>query len=93
MPELVPKDRLQPSLLDRLTDDEPEVTVESRERRVLSMNDLRRSVIRDIEWLFNAGNLASVLDLSEHDLVADSVVNFGLPDLAGATASGPTGSA
>ena len=88
MPELTPRDRLQPSLLDRLTDDEPEVAVESRDRRVLSMSELRRSVIRDIEWLFNAGNLASVLDLSEHDHVADSVVNFGLPELAGATASG-----
>ena len=88
MPELTTKDRLQPSLLDRLTDDESEAAVESRERRVLSMSDLRRSVIRDIEWLFNAGNLATVLDLSEHDQVAESVVNFGLPDLAGATASG-----
>lgn len=33
MAELTPKDRLQPSLLDRLTDDEPDKTQESREKR------------------------------------------------------------
>ena len=88
MPELIPKDRLQPSLLDRLTDNEPEKSKESRDKRVLSMSELRKCVVRDLEWLFNAGSLASVLDLSEHPQVADSVVNYGLPDLAGLTASG-----
>ena len=88
MPELIPKDRLQPSLLDRLTDDSPERSKESRDRRVLSMSELRKCVVRDLEWLFNAGNLASVVDLTEHPLVADSVVNYGLPDMAGSTVSG-----
>ena len=36
MAELTPKERLQPSLLDRLTDDEPEQQQESRDKRVLS---------------------------------------------------------
>ncbi|MDJ0943324.1 MAG: type VI secretion system baseplate subunit TssE [Kiloniellales bacterium] len=88
MPELTPKDRLQPSLLDRLTDDAPEERTEARDKRVLSMEELRKCVMRDIAWLFNAGNLASVQDLSAHPLVAESVVNYGLADLAGATASG-----
>ena len=41
MAELAPRERLQPSLLDRLTDDEPDQEVESRERRVLSVRGLR----------------------------------------------------
>jgi type VI secretion system protein ImpF len=46
MAELTARDRLQPSLLDRLTDLEPEAKLEARERRVLSMRALRQSVQR-----------------------------------------------
>lgn len=88
MAELTPKERLQPSLLDRLRDDEPHERQESRERRVLSPRQLRKSVIRDLEWLLNASDLASVQDLSSHPHVIDSVVNYGLPDLAGKNVSG-----
>lgn len=88
MPELVPKERLQPSLLDRLTDEEPGNPQESRERRVLSPQRLREVVRRDLGWLFNAINLASVEDLSAYPHVARSVLNYGLPDLTGHTASG-----
>jgi len=88
VPELVPKERLQPSLLDRLTDEEPGNPQESRERRVLSPQRLREVVRRDLAWLFNAINLASVEDLSAYPQVARSVLNYGLPDLTGRTASG-----
>jgi len=88
MAELTPKERLQPSLLDRLTDDEPDKREESREKRVLSPRQLRQSVIRDLEWLLNASDLATVEDLSNHPHVADSVLNFGVPDLAGRNVSG-----
>lgn len=87
MAELTPKERLQPSLLDRLTDEEPEKQQESRERRVLSMRKLREIVLRDLSWLLNASNLESVENMEDCPLVAHSVVNFGLPDLAGASAS------
>jgi type VI secretion system protein ImpF len=53
MAELTPKERLQPSLLDRLTDNEPDRNVEGREQRVLSPARLRESVRRDLSWLFN----------------------------------------
>ncbi len=88
MVELTPRERLQPSLLDRLTDQEPEAQQESRDRRVLSPQKLREVVRRDLGWLFNAVNIASVEDLSGYPHVARSVVNYGLPDLAGRTASG-----
>ncbi len=83
MAELTSKVRLQPSLLDRLTDTEPDRTSESRERRVLSAAQLRRSVQRDLSWLFNAIRLDAVQDLSAYPEVMRSVLNYGLPDLAG----------
>ncbi len=102
MAELIPKERLQPSLLDRLTDDEPDKRIESRDRRVLSLRQLRECVLRDLASLFNAGNLlqgqdlesdrrfsrgAEAVYLSDIPLVAHSVINYGLPDLAGTTAA------
>ena len=87
MAELTQKERLQPSLLDRLTDNEPELRQESREKRILSPGRLRESVRRDLTWLFNTPNLATMLDLTAYPQVADSVVNYGLPSLAGRTTS------
>ncbi len=87
MAELTPKERLQPSLLDRLTDDEPDRATESREFRVLSPARLRECVRRDLAWLFNTTHMQSLQDLSEMPLVARSVLNYGIPELAGRTAS------
>ena len=53
MAELATKERLQPCLLDRLTDDEPEKSTESRDRRVFSLRQLRQAVLRDLSWLLN----------------------------------------
>jgi type VI secretion system protein ImpF len=85
--ELLPSDRLQPSLLDRLTDEEPEQRRESGEKRVLSLERLRESVRRDLAWLLNTGSLGSLLDLSAYPEVERSTLNFGIPDLTGKTAS------
>jgi type VI secretion system protein ImpF len=87
MPELTHKERLQPSLLDRLTDDQPDERQESREKRVLSPDRLRASVLRDLTWLFNTTNLSALEDLSAYPECAKSVLNYGLPDLAGRTLS------
>ena len=88
MAELIPSEKLQPSLLDRLRDDEPEKTKESRDKRVLSLRKLREGVFRDLTWLLNTGNLTSVTDLEDTPHIARSVLNFGLPDLSGLSASG-----
>jgi type VI secretion system protein ImpF len=88
MADLTQKERLQPSLLDRLTDQDPEKKLESRDARVLSPSRLRDSVRRDLAWLLNTTHLQATQDLDEHPLVAHSVLNFGMPDLAGRTASG-----
>jgi type VI secretion system protein ImpF len=87
MAELTPKERLSPSLLDRLTDDDPGRATEPRESRVLSPARLRECVRRDLTWLFNTTHMQSLQDLDEVPLVARSVLNFGIPDLAGRTAS------
>lgn len=83
MAELTPKERLQPSLLDRLTDDDPERQLESRERRVLSPVQLRDCVRRDLGWLLNTVHLESTTALTDYPQVAASVLNFGVVDLAG----------
>lgn len=83
MAELSHKERLQPSLLDRLTDHEPGNTQEAREQRVFSLQRLRETVLRDLSWLLNTTNLASAEDLAGHPEVARSVLNFGIPDLSG----------
>ncbi len=87
MAELTPKERLQPSLLDRLTDDDPERRQESRDARVLSPARLRECVRRDLTWLFNTSHLQAMQNVSAHRLVGESVVNYGIPDLSGRTAS------
>lgn len=87
MPESVPKERLQPALLDRLTDDDPGHVLEPREARVISRQRLRQAVLRDLGWLFNATQIADEKDWQGAPLAWRSVVNFGLPALAGETAS------
>lgn len=87
MVELSLQERLQPSLLDRLTDNEPDAKVESRAQRVLSLSRLKRSVLRDLAWLLNSGNLAITEDLTAYKQVQNSVLNFGISDLAGKTVS------
>ncbi len=91
MAELTTQERLQPSLLDRLTDDEPGTAVESRDKRVISASRLRECVTRDIAWLLNCVNLGNDEVLADYPDVARSVINFGIPDLAGAAVSGIDG--
>jgi len=88
MPDLAPQDRLQPSLLDRLTDEEPGKRSESRERRVLTEQQLRACILRDLGWLLNTGCLSQCQDLDDFPEVAGSVLNYGVRDLAGSTLSG-----
>jgi type VI secretion system protein ImpF len=87
MPELTPQERLQPALLDRLTDEEPHRTQEPRENRVMSKSRLRQAVLRDLAWLFNTTRLEAGTDLSTAPQARRSVINFGLPALSGRSAN------
>jgi type VI secretion system protein ImpF len=75
-------DRLQPALLDRLSDDAPHERKEAEDKRVMSRAQLRQAVLRDLAWLFNATQPNPDWAESHPDL-AHSVLNFGLPPLAG----------
>ncbi len=86
MVELNRTERLQPSLLDRLTDLAPESRKESLDQQSLTMVQLRRAVLRDLGWLLNATNLDTVDDLPPDSLVRKSTINFGVPGIAGASA-------
>jgi len=88
MAELTPLERLQPCLLDRLTDDEPHRKQESRERRVMSMARYRQAVLRDLAWLLNTPSHIESDGLEEFEEVPTSVINFGVRDVAGMSLSG-----
>ncbi|MFK7914669.1 MAG: type VI secretion system baseplate subunit TssE [Pseudomonadales bacterium] len=75
--------RLQPSLLDRLTDDNPGESSEPSNKRTLSATELRRAVVRDLQWLLNTNALSSSTDLSDYPEIMRSTVNYGVPDLSG----------
>ena len=87
MPELSPQERLQPALLDRLIDNDPEKKLEPREARVMTKSQLRQAVLRDLAWLFNTTKLDSHQDFTGFPFAERSVVNFCLPSLSGETAS------
>jgi len=88
MAELTPQERLQPSLLDRLTDKSPDSRSESRDQRVLSMQKLRAAVLRDLAWLLNTGQLETTDALEGFPEVRKSVLNFGMPDITGLSIAG-----
>ena len=96
MAQLNAQDRLQPSLLDRLLDDAPQQVREGSDARVLTRQQLRAAVLRDLSWLFNAIRPepeASSVRKDElalwHglDFARRSVLNYGMPAYSGVTLS------
>jgi type VI secretion system protein ImpF len=85
MAEALSRDRLYPSLLDRLIDDEPGRATEARENRAASLQKLRDNVLRDLNWLFNATQ--SSIEFDGDMVLSGSVINYGMPPLAGRPAS------
>jgi type VI secretion system protein ImpF len=81
------KERLQPSLLDRLTDFEPSQVKESTSQQSMSQKQFKEAVIRDLGWLLNSVALDVCVDLEKYPEVQRSVLNFGLPDMSGHTSS------
>jgi type VI secretion system protein ImpF len=83
MGEFVGRERLQPALLDRLTDTAPEQRRESPDQQTLSMAQLRAAVLRDLAWLLNTTDLATSEELDDFPLAATSGLNFGIPGFTG----------
>lgn len=80
-------ERLQPCLLDRLTDENPENQKEGRNERVISIKRYREGVLRDLIWLLNAKAHTAEDGLEEFPEAARSVLNFGTRDLCGMISS------
>ena len=81
------RERLQPALLDRLSDDEPEQHVEARNKRVITLKKLQEYVTRDLNWLLNTTALSISDDLSQFPEVENSVINYGANSFSGISAS------
>jgi type VI secretion system protein ImpF len=80
-------ERIQPCLLDRLTDENPEAVKESRNERVISVKRYREGVLRDLIWLLNAKAHTTQDGLEDFPEAARSVLNFGTRDLCGLISS------
>ncbi|MDT8857515.1 type VI secretion system baseplate subunit TssE [Paracoccaceae bacterium Fryx2] len=76
-------ERLQPSLLDRLTDQNPGEMTETRDDRVIDIRRLRDIIRRDLSWLLNTNNAETMIDPDRHPHVARSVVNYGVREVSG----------
>jgi type VI secretion system protein ImpF len=87
MADLLPQDRLQPALLDRLRDDHPDQKLEPKESRILTKSQLREAVMRDLSWLLNATRPPARDGLVDYPDVERSVLNYGMPSFSGETAS------
>jgi type VI secretion system protein ImpF len=88
MAEFTPFEKLQPCLLDRLTDDDPLNSQESRSQRVISVSRYKRGVLRDLEWLLNAsahlpGEGGPGWRFEDFPDAHGSVINFGTRQLSG----------
>jgi type VI secretion system protein ImpF len=81
MPRTDNEIRITPSVLDRLIDDQPEVSREPPASRSTSLRILKQAVKRDLEWLLNtrASVEGSPEELQE---VGRSLARYGLPDIA-----------
>lgn len=81
------RERLQPALLDRLIDDEPDQSKEPPHKRVIDENRLRDSVKRDLAWLLGASNRSAApwpeRWIATSPELANSVLNFGITDIVG----------
>jgi len=75
---------LVPSVLDRLIDREPGNTREVAKQRYQVLREMKQSVRRDLENLLNT-RLRSRRWPLEFDELKQSLVAYGMPDLAGAS--------
>ena len=96
MAGLTSQERLQPSLLDRLTDLEATSSKEPLEAKVLNKQQLRAAVLRDLSFLFNTtraepdperGDPREATVWKEVPHARASVLNYGIPALSGISMS------
>jgi type VI secretion system protein ImpF len=85
---IIPLDRLQPCLLDRLTDEDPGTREESRNQRIVTIQRYKAGVLRDLEWLFNSvghysDEMVGEVAFGDFKEAYRSVINFGIRQVYG----------
>lgn len=70
-----------PALLDRLLDDEPKS--EHDRYRHVDAKKIRLLVQQEIADLLNSTSIEDRLDMSQHGVIMGSVINYGVPAIAG----------
>ncbi|WP_047391530.1 type VI secretion system baseplate subunit TssE [Chitinibacter sp. ZOR0017] len=77
-----------PSILDRLLDDEPDQP--QRDQHMLfDISQFRRALARDLEYLLNTRLMEQDEVFAASPLAADSMLQFGIPDLSGVSLLNP----
>ena len=80
-------ERLQPSLLDRLTDHSPHEVKETARDQIIDIRQLRDIVLRDLGWLLNTVNQEGDIDPEEFPYAVRSTLNYGITDISGKRAA------
>lgn len=75
--------RVVPSVLDRLLDTEPEVSSEPAASRAKSLGQLKQSVRRDLQSLFNTRQSHQTSSVGSE--LQSSLISYGLPDFSSAS--------
>jgi type VI secretion system protein ImpF len=75
----------QKELLEHVVMLEQRRRFESREQRVMSLERLKQSVLRDLAWLLNTEYLEAAYSLEGYPEVRSSVLNYGIPSIVGLT--------
>ena len=83
MAEKTLAERLQPSLLDRLTDNAPGERKEGRDARVIDIGRLREIIQRDLSTLLNTTDHSDLIDDERYPHAARSVLNYGVSETSG----------
>lgn len=76
-------DKIQPCLLDRLTDNAPGNPDEASHERVVSISRYREGVLRDLRWLLGASRHGDEEDLQFYPAARNSTLNYGIRSLCG----------
>ena len=84
---LANRERLQPSLLDRLTDHAPHEKRDGPDQQVLTFQALKQAVLRDLAWLLNTTNLDTTAASDLPARAGASTINFGVPGFTGLIAA------
>lgn len=93
MPRASNETRVVPSLLDRLRDDEPEVSYEAARARTQSVAEMKLAVREDLKLLFNTRQGMPAEPRPDQPervgQLQNSLLTYGLPDFSSANVASP----